>query len=425
MTMQEILDYIEEHLAAALTATELAQKAGYSVYYFYRIFQNEVGMPVMQYITRRKLLAALRSISTGESVTEAALHYGFATHSGFFRAFVKEFGVSPTDYIKHHPLPNHYQVQLKKERFKFMHPNYIENLLANWNLEAKNVVPAYQPNGQALSEHVWQINADYYLKMFENEKSFQKGVTITKQIIDGQTIELTINGKEFVEKNGNFFVLFSKANGQPIFSETILQQSESGRYLGEIIGQITLQLENVTGDFTENNLLETVTNWAMPKSQTMINLSTTWQNTFQKQMDELFPKLPKQVIHRDLHGGNLLVAANSFTVIDFDLAEINFRIYDPCYYLTSVLSEQIMTENFDGEKWLVLMKELLIGYHQVVKLTDAEKTAIPIVMLANQFICVAYFSDYQKYAHLVEVNKKMTLWLIENLAELKEIVTSI
>ena len=54
--IQESLDYIENHLQTEITAAELASKAGFSVYHFYRLFQAETGMPVMQYILRRRLL---------------------------------------------------------------------------------------------------------------------------------------------------------------------------------------------------------------------------------------------------------------------------------------------------------------------------------------------------------------------------------
>ena len=57
--IQAAIDYIEDNLRTEITAAEAAEKAGYSVFHFYRIFQNTVGMPVMQYILRRKLFTRL------------------------------------------------------------------------------------------------------------------------------------------------------------------------------------------------------------------------------------------------------------------------------------------------------------------------------------------------------------------------------
>ena len=63
----------------------------------------------------------------------------------------------------------------------------------------------------------------------------------------------------------------------------------------------------------------------------------------------------------------------------------------------------------------------MIGYDSVAHLTDDERNAIPYVILANQFVCVAWFAEQDKYAELLETNKKMTLWLIRKLEELKDI----
>lgn len=57
----------------------------------------------------------------------------------------------------------------------------------------------------------------------------------------------------------------------------------------------------------------------------------------------------------------------------------------------------------------------------MAKLTEAERNAIPYVILANQFVCVAWFAEQDKYAEIYETNKRMTAWLIERFGELKDI----
>ena len=51
--IQASVDYIEDHLKTEITAKELSDMAGYSLFHFYRVFQKTVGMPVMQFIVRR------------------------------------------------------------------------------------------------------------------------------------------------------------------------------------------------------------------------------------------------------------------------------------------------------------------------------------------------------------------------------------
>lgn len=46
-SIQDSLDYIEDNLKTSITATELSERAGYSLFHYYRLFQSAVGMPVM------------------------------------------------------------------------------------------------------------------------------------------------------------------------------------------------------------------------------------------------------------------------------------------------------------------------------------------------------------------------------------------
>ena len=45
--IQQSLDYIEENLQTEITAAELAAQAGFSLFHYYRLFQQATGLPVM------------------------------------------------------------------------------------------------------------------------------------------------------------------------------------------------------------------------------------------------------------------------------------------------------------------------------------------------------------------------------------------
>ncbi len=51
-------------------------------------------------------------------------------------------------------------------------------------------------------------------------------------------------------------------------------------------------------------------------------------------------------------------------------------------------------------------KNIIDGYDSICKLSHKEKQAIPYVIFSIQMICVAYFSNMDKYAELAEVNQK-------------------
>ena len=76
-SIQNSLDFIEENLKAQITAAELSERAGYSLFHYYRLFQPAVGMPVMQYILRRRLLHAIYEIHGGRKRSDVILEYGF------------------------------------------------------------------------------------------------------------------------------------------------------------------------------------------------------------------------------------------------------------------------------------------------------------------------------------------------------------
>ena len=126
--------------------------------------------------------------------------------------------------------------------------------------------------------------------------------------------------------------------------------------------------------------------------------------------------MPRQIIHRDPNPGNIISSEDQWGFIDFELSERNARIYDPCYAATAILSE---TFRDDNEPWLDIYRNILLGYDSVAHLTDTEWEAIPYMILANQFVCVAWFSGQEKYRDIFETNKRMTHWLISRLEELK------
>ena len=191
-----------------------------------------------------------------------------------------------------------------------------------------------------------------------------------------------------------------------------------GRFVGEIIGQLHLALSKVEDFVSEADLLATVRDWALPKAKAALKLSDGFCGEYLDTFAALYPDLPRQIIHRDPNPGNIICADDQWGFIDFELAERNVRIYDPCYAATAVLSETFGQNN---DKWLEIYRDIICGYDSVAHLTDKERRAIPYVILANQFVCVAWFAEQDKYAEILETNKKMTAWLIEKLEELKDI----
>ncbi|MGI6240092.1 MAG: helix-turn-helix transcriptional regulator, partial [Christensenellales bacterium] len=89
-----------------LSVAAIARAAGYSAYHFSRLFADACEMPVMAYVTWRKLHFALYDLSQGKKVIDTAMEYGFDTHAGFTKAFKRRFGYPPSlCFLRAHPSP--------------------------------------------------------------------------------------------------------------------------------------------------------------------------------------------------------------------------------------------------------------------------------------------------------------------------------
>ena len=95
LVIKESIEFIEKNIKEDITARIVANNAGYSLYHFCRLFQNCLGVTVMDYIRLRRLSLARAELGSGKRVIDIALDHGFKTHSGFTKSFKKEYGLSP------------------------------------------------------------------------------------------------------------------------------------------------------------------------------------------------------------------------------------------------------------------------------------------------------------------------------------------
>lgn len=94
--LERVLDYIDTHISEKISLAELAELAGYSPFYFSRLFSRIMGISVTGYIRIRKLQHALSDLAEGNKVLDVSLRYGFDSHEGFTRAFTDMFGMAPS-----------------------------------------------------------------------------------------------------------------------------------------------------------------------------------------------------------------------------------------------------------------------------------------------------------------------------------------
>ncbi|MFS0694163.1 AraC family transcriptional regulator [Streptomyces nitrosporeus] len=94
--LNQAMDHIEDHLMGAIDVAELARIAMTSEYHFRRMFSALAGIPLSEYIRRRRLTLSGAEVLAGErTLLDVAVRYGYSSGEAFARAFRAVHGVGP------------------------------------------------------------------------------------------------------------------------------------------------------------------------------------------------------------------------------------------------------------------------------------------------------------------------------------------
>ena len=96
--LNKAIGYIEENLTGDIKFEHAAQLACCSLFHFHRMFAYIAGIPLSEYIRRRRMTAAAFDLqTTEEKIIDLALKYGYDSPTAFNRAFKSIHGISPSD----------------------------------------------------------------------------------------------------------------------------------------------------------------------------------------------------------------------------------------------------------------------------------------------------------------------------------------
>ncbi len=96
---QSLCAYIDENLDSRLTLSALAEMCFYNPSYFSRVFKEKFGVSLTEYITRRRLTAAISLLSESDlSVDAIGERVGFSDKNSLYHAFSRYLGTTPGEY---------------------------------------------------------------------------------------------------------------------------------------------------------------------------------------------------------------------------------------------------------------------------------------------------------------------------------------
>lgn len=406
--IQNVLDYIDENIKSEISNNDLCNIAGYSYIHLVRLFKQYLGATPNEYMLRRRLLFAVYEMNGETSKTDIAFNFGFDTYAGFYKAFKREFGCSPSKFTKSYVGNKPYKINILQEEHIMVSKTKIQKILPNWNLQNSVVKPIINENTGKQSDNSYYIGDDYVMKYSTNF------AVIKKSTLFSEVVKLN-NGDDYLQYAELYFIVTKRIYGNQLKCVDIFNDTSIAFTIGENIAKLHNKLKFYDiNDFEQDNIYDDCIN-NLYKVKKFANLSNEFCEKYKNEFGKLINKLPTQLIHRDINPSNMIFDEKEFKgFVDFDLTEVNVRVFDICYCATAILSE-CFNNQINFEVWQKILNNLIKGYNRIDKLSEYEIEAIPYIIYSIEIICIAYFSKYDKFENLYKTNIKILKWLIENM----------
>lgn len=110
--LNQVVEYVESHLDEELDVSGLASRFATTEYHVRRMFSSLAGMPLSEYVRRRRMTVAAADVLAGGDLLDLAVRYGYGSTEAFGRAFRSVHGTRPSD-VRRHGGPLRSQPQLR------------------------------------------------------------------------------------------------------------------------------------------------------------------------------------------------------------------------------------------------------------------------------------------------------------------------
>lgn len=210
MAVQRMQDYIEEHLEQEITLSTLSKTSLFSPWHSYRLFREYLGFTPAEYIRRLRLShSAMRLKKEKCSVSDVAYDCGFNSLDGYTRAFFKEFGCNPGEYVKD-PVPITlfipYGVKFRELRKDIVDMENIQNIFVQViRKPERKVIIKRGTKAEDYFEYCGEVSCDIWGTLMSMDSLCEEPVCLwlpeayqkpnTSTYVQGVEVELNYNAK--------------------------------------------------------------------------------------------------------------------------------------------------------------------------------------------------------------------------------------
>ena len=266
-----------------------------------------------------------------------------------------------------------------------------KDILGFWGIKATGAA-------EQIYRSAWDIDDTYILKNSADKNQLEKSVALSdlllKQGISAPEYLRTPEGGAWVPVQDTGYVLMRKIRGHycdPYKGDPF----ENGVMLGGLVAKLHLAMQKIGEAFAcyEADFMQELDGWMTDSlKENAVHVPPEILD-YCRSFGSLYASLPRHLIHRDLHLGNMLFSDGAFSgYLDFDMSQKNVRLHDVCYLgLTMLVDNDQDKSRFDI--WRTIFRGVLTGYQETFALTDNEIRAIPYMFVLIELIFAAFYAQ--------------------------------
>ena len=284
----------------------------------------------------------------------------------------------------------------------------IEKKLEYWDIRDALIVPI-----ESHWQSTWEVDRKYVLKRYAQTDELARALQFSQMLescgIPVAVFVPAIDGK-FSSADGHY-ALMKKLEGK---HTDLYESPQLAAVMGRELALLHLALAKIEAlsKYRDVDLLSDWTNRIKPGIESFVE--NTVIEDVNLRFRTLFPKQHRQLIHRDVHLGNVLFDGDRLSGwLDFDIVQRNLRIFDICYLLAGMLVGNI-DNHVKIDSWRKTKSDLVLGYCEVNPLSSEELDALPVLMVVIEFLFVNYWNEHDNTQQR-DLAAELAKWLYHTL----------